>query len=279
MGGKYGKDDSHAVYQPWEDLHTSVGAFDGGKCVGAHQYYYKESDSCSYRWQAHFRATGADTGLYGNWQQGLGFRNRAAKEASTLFRNRALNAPPTPAPNNPKRSIAAGLPFRTGFSPWPNNAHHLVPDAQLRDGIFGVAGENPDAQNLIIKGLLDHEMNINHWRNMMILPQQYPDGCALSLPTHPQGDSHPAYSAKVKSAVDGVLSVYEPIVAEMEDGPVDPEHEVPDPVDVVEALMAIGDVIHTEVIALRPIVAARCQASNPIAINSFANAVAAGLGV
>lgn len=278
MGGKFGKDDSHAVYAPWEHLHTSVGAFDGGKCVGAHQYYYKQSDSCSYRWQAHHRATGADSGLYGNWNQ-LGFRNRAASEATTLFRNQALNAPPAVVPSDPSRATVAGLPFRTGFAPWCNNAHHLLPDAQLRDGIFGVAGDNPDAQDLIMKGLLENDLNINHWRNMMILPQMLSDGCALSLPTHPQGDSHPVYSAKVKLAVDGVLEVYEPIVEQMEDGSLDAKHEVPDPLDVVSALMAIPDGIHAEVIALRPVVAARCQAQDPIAINSFATQVATALGV
>ena len=84
-----------------------------------------------------------------------------------------------------------------------------------------------------MKGLLDNEMNINHWRNMMILPQKHEDGCALSLPTHPQGDSHPTYSAKVKLAVDGVLEVYEPIVADMEDGSLDEKHVVPDPAEIV----------------------------------------------
>lgn len=278
MGDKFGKDDSHAIFGPWEYLHTSVGSYDGGKCVGAHQYYYKEGDSCSYRWQAYHRATGADSAHYGNWQQ-IAFRNRATKEAQALHRNQALNAMFTVDPNNPTRATVAGLPFRTGFAPWNNNAHHLLPDAQLRDGIFGIAGELPEAQDLIMKGLLDNEMNINHWRNMMILPQDLSVGCALSLPTHPKGDSHPAYSAKVKTAVDGVLSVYEPIIEQMEDGSLDENHELPEPADVVEALMGIGDTIHGEVIALKPVVAARCKANDPISIASFSSQVATALGV
>lgn len=278
MGGKFGKDESHAAYGPWEHLHVSVGAFDGGKCVGAHEYYYKESDSCSYRWQAHHRATGADSGLYGSWDK-VGFRNRAAGEAATLQRNNALNAPPSVASNDATRRIVAGLPFRTGFAPWNNNAHHLLPDAQLRDGIFGVAGEDPTAEDLIIKGLLDNEYNINHWRNMMILPQDQSVGCELSLPTHPQGDSHPTYSAKVKAAVDGALAVYEPIVEKMKNGTYDKDHEVPEPLDVVDALMAISDGIHAEVLALRAVVAVRCKAADSIAINQFASQVATALGV
>ncbi|MCA9712372.1 MAG: hypothetical protein KDK70_41435, partial [Myxococcales bacterium] len=74
MGGKFGKDDSHAVYANWEYLHDSVGSYDGGKCVGAHQPYYKESDSCSYRWQGHHRATGPDSNLYGDWEGKIGIR-------------------------------------------------------------------------------------------------------------------------------------------------------------------------------------------------------------
>jgi hypothetical protein len=279
MGGKFGKDESHAVYANWEHLHTSVGSFDGGKCVGAHEYYYKECDSCSYRWQAHHRATGADSGHYGAWQGVLGFRERATKEAANLLRNKALNAAPVAKPGDPDRSTVAGLPFRTGFAPWNNNAHHMLADAELRDGIFGAAGDNAQAQDLIIKGLLDKNYNINHWRNMMILPQDQKIGCQLSLPTHPQGDSHPAYSAKIKAKVDAALKVYQPIVKKMNDGTFDKNHEVPDPLDIVDALMAISDSVHAEIIALKPVIAARCQATESIAINQFASQVATALGV
>jgi hypothetical protein len=275
MGGKFGKDKSHAAYASWEYLHTSVGSFDGGKCVGAHEYYYKQRDSCSYRWQAHHRATGADKAHYGSWNQ-IAFSNSAAGTAKKHFANRALNAPPT---FKKKRATIAGLPFRTAFAPWNNNAHHLLPDAELRDSIFGVAGDSPDAQDLIIKGLLDNEYNINHWRNMMILPQDQDVGCDLSLPIHPWGDSHPSYSAALKAKVDAVLKVYKPIVQKMKDGTFEKDHEVPDPLDIVDALMAVSDTVHAQVLALKPVVAAQCTAKGSIAINQFSSQIATAMGV
>lgn len=275
MGGKFGKDESHAVYASWEHLHTSVGGYDGGKCVGAHEFYYKECDSCSYRWQAHHRATGADSAHYGSWNT-LAFSNTAAKTAKKLAGYNALNAPPT---YNNDRATIAGLPFRTAFSPWYNNAHHLLPDAELRDGIFGTAGDLPEAQDLIIKGLLDNQYNVNHWRNMMILPQEHDVGCRLSLPIHPWGDSHPTYSATLKAKVDAVLKVYKPIIKKMRDGTFEKNHEVPDPLDIVDSLMGVSDSVHAQVLALKPVVAARCQATGAIAINQFSSQIATALGV
>lgn len=272
-GGKFGKDASHAVYAPYEDLHLSVGSFDGGQCVGPHGRYYVQRDSCSYRWQAHHRATGPDSSHYPKSNK-VGIRHRSRAEARILWNNKALDQDPDLSQDNPKVGAKA---FRTAFAPWNNNAHHLLPDAQLRGGIFGVAEGVAEAEALIIKGLLTGKYNVNHWKNMMILPQSEKVGCALSLPTHPQGDSHPTYSAKVRAAVDGALSCYKSIVADMKAGTFSQNHDVPDPEDVVGALEAISDGIHGEIIAMKAVVKARCDAGDDTAINHFAERIATAL--
>ena len=112
---------------------------------------------------------------------------------------------------------------------------------------------------------------------MMILPQDKKIGCALSLPVHPQGDSHPTYSAKVRAAVDAALSCYKSIVADMKAGTFDENHDVPEAEDVIGALEAISDGIHGEILAMKPIVKARCDAGADTAINHFATRIAAAL--
>jgi A nuclease family of the HNH/ENDO VII superfamily with conserved AHH len=278
MGGKagsFGKD--HAEYVPYEDLHHSAGGFDGGKCVGAHEYYYKQRDSCSYRWQAHHRATTSDKGLYG--QTGTQVSSPSPGQAATLLRNRALAIAPGPlkvSKGGRAYRKVTGQPFRTAFAPWPNNPHHLLPDAQLKNGIFQMAAGLPTVQDMIVQGLLNNAYNINHWKNMMILPQREKEGCALSLPTHPQGDSHPAYSATVRDGVDLALQPYGTVVQQVKAGK---PHDVPDPVDIKGALETLSGDLHAAVLALRPTVAAKCASSSDISIGGFASAIATSIGV
>jgi hypothetical protein len=274
-GGRFGKD--HAEYKPYEDLHLSVGAFDGGQCVGAHEYYYKQRDSCSYRWQAAHRATTSDKALYGTVAPT--YSAAAPETVDKFLRYRALVGTPGPVQTSQAgrdyRTVL-GQPFRTGFSPWNNNAHHLLADAELKNSIFEMAQGLPVVENLIVQGLLENQYNINHWKNMMILPQEEKDGCRMELPTHPQGDSHPSYSAKVKAAIDGALAPYKAVVKQVKEGK---KHDTPDPLQIKGAIEAISTTLHTSVLALRVTVKARCASTGSIAINSFASQVGTSLGV
>ena len=57
----------------------------------------------------------------------------------------------------------------------------------------------------------------------------------------------------------------------------DENHEVPEPHDVVGALEAISDAIYGEVLALKPVVKARCEAGNDTPINHVADRIATAL--
>lgn len=274
-GGRFGKD--HQQYQPYENLHLSVGGFDGGKCVGAHEYYYKESNSCSYRWQAHHRATTSDAALYGTVR--TAHSAPAPSTAAKYFGNLALTKAPDPVQTSKtgrQYQHVEGQPFRTAFAPWFNNAHHLLADAELKNAIFEVSSGLSVVEDMIVQGLLQNQYNINHWKNMMILPQESRVGCDLQLPTHPKGDSHPSYSATVKSGVDAALTPYQTVVEQVKSNE---KHDVPNPVNIVAALVALSESLHAAVLALRPTVAAKCAAASSISINSFASNIATSLGV
>ncbi len=160
-----------------------------------------------------------------------------------------------------------GLPFRTAFAPWPNNAHHLIPDAQLMNGIFDLAADLPTIQETIVQGLLKSPYNLHHWKNMMILPLDPKHGCALGLPTHPQGDTHPAYNIEVRTGVDEALSPYKAVIKQVADK--ENEHEVVDPVDVKEALEALSDALHTSLIALKPEIFGACAKDEDISLGAM----------
>lgn len=273
MAEKFG----HAEYEPYEDLHVSAGSFDGGQCVGAHEGYYVQRDSCSYRWQGQHRATSTDKALYGN--VGTAFSAPRPEHAARLHENKALARPPGPVQtteDGKPYQLVEGQPFRTAFAPWKNNPHHLLPDAQLKNGIFEMAQGLPKVQDLVVQGLLKSKYNINHWKNIMILPQLKADGCALTLPTHPQGDSHPAYSARVRAGVDQALLQYQSVVEAVRDGK---DHPNPDPKDLVGALEALSDALHAAVVGLRAAIAAKCASSDDISIASFSSAIAKATGV
>jgi len=275
-GGRFGKD--HEVYEPYEDLHVSVGSFDGGQCVGSHEYYYKQRDSCSYRWQAVHRATGSDKALYGNPTPGIS--SPAPATAANYLRNRALVGLPGPVQTSAAGrayQLVTGVPFRTAFSPWANNAHHLLADAEVKNAIVEVTGGYIVVQELLVQGLLRNKYNINHWKNTIILPLEDKIGCQLNLPTHPAGDSHPTYSATVKAGVDAAVSPYKALVEQVKAG--EKDHTVPDPVDIKAALEALSDSLHAGVLALRPLVQARCAANGQISINSFASNIGTSIGV
>ena len=267
----------HSKYEPYENLHKPVGRFDGGACLYEHEYYYQQRNSCSYRWQAHHRATGSDRALYGTLGQGISAPSPG--EAATLLRNRALATAPGPVTTSAagkKYRLVTGQPFRTAFSPWPNNAHHLIPDAQLMNGIFSLAADLPTVEDLIVQGLLVNQYNLHHWKNMMILPQRKQEGCDLGLPTHPRGDSHPAYSAKVRDGVDLALKPYKKVVEQVADGE---PHDTVDPVNVIQALETLSESVHTSIVAMKPRILGACNQNGDISIGVMTPFVSTTPGV
>jgi A nuclease family of the HNH/ENDO VII superfamily with conserved AHH len=69
----------------------------------------------------------------------------------------------------------------------PHEAHHMVPNSELRGPIEDVGKDTPleaDLIRLIRGGLLNEGYNLNDKLNMIILPMCLPASKALGLPTH-----------------------------------------------------------------------------------------------
>jgi hypothetical protein len=140
----------HTAALKYKGLHRCESGLKGGRCLGSHKSEYTPKCSCSYRWQAVHRAQHEDRKVYR------------------------------------KVVVKGSVPFKNASSPWPNEAHHLIPKAQLVNVICSIATGAEDKVDLrIMQHLLENYYNINHHRNMMVLPQQADMATRIGLPTHP----------------------------------------------------------------------------------------------
>lgn len=97
-------------------------------------------------------------------------------------------------PKTKKRlfTIPAGQNFKgkkCSMWPWWNNAHHIIPKATLKNAIAAV--ENPkdwksrlSVKTIITRFLLHEKYNVNHHKNVIILPMDKEVGKKLGLPRH-----------------------------------------------------------------------------------------------
>lgn len=213
----------HTAAKEYRRLHRCESGLEGGKCLGGHHWPYGRNRSCSYRWQAAHRAQEADINVY----------QIAVKQGS--------------------------MPFKTATSPWPNEAHHLIPKAELVNVICTIAkGANGNVDLRIIQHLLDNEYNINHHCNMMVLPQQARMAGRLGLPTHPSFKYlrktqrnrrgiriHEDYSAEVNTKLQLILAPYKtwPTTGVCKNPP--------EGLDIVRKLREFSNELHDRILAAR----------------------------
>lgn len=86
-------------------------------------------------------------------------------------------------------TVKKGKNFEKLTKPWWNNAHHMIPKATLRNKIADVknpAGwKGPATLKRVITCLLmKAQYNVNHYRNMIILPMDAEVGRLIGLPRH-----------------------------------------------------------------------------------------------
>lgn len=271
----------HAAFTPWDALHHKAGAYDGGKCLGRHEAYYYENNSCSYRWQAVKQATN-DQAIYDAHSDptkrmaGTAWRTPADSTAQKYNAGGALVSmgpafdPSPPTGNKGKKRqkrdkvrLVLAKAFRTGFAPYDNQAHHLLPDATLREGVFEVTEGATNVRDAILQGLLSEAYNMNHWKNMMILPCARSHGKEIGLPTHPNGHNHPTYSAEIKAKVKKALRPYQAAVDDEKQGK---PHVVPDPKKVKDDLEAISVGLHALILSK---VATLKASTTEVQVNDF----------
>jgi hypothetical protein len=168
---------------------------EGGKgCLNRHQKY-TESNPCSHQWQGYQRALD-DPGLY-NWPayESLSVKVRGDKRfvMETFWFLARLSRPPEEGEwdldhefRNKKRKLMKN--FRTNAStPYWHEAHHLVPNSELRMAIRNVGKGHTLEGPLILMvrgGLMGEGYNLNDKGNIILLPMDRKVSLALGLPRH-----------------------------------------------------------------------------------------------
>jgi hypothetical protein len=86
-------------------------------------------------------------------------------------------------------------------------AHHIIPRSQLTGAIASIGQGTPNANKLqlmVRRGLMEENYNLNHKKNMIILPMDGLVAKALELPKHlatPDHRDHPRYSKHVEGKI------------------------------------------------------------------------------
>lgn len=217
--GGDGGSNKHTPLYAYERLHRQTNDYDGGACLTHCEGQYVAGNSCSFRWQAVYRAQHEDLDIYKDDFR-LGRARLSRGHARELMAQGAAVPASRQGPaGDSDATDVIGLPFKTAFSPWPNNAHHLLPVGVILNAIEATTTSKPRLAVRIIQDLLSNKYNINHHINMMILPQQAKVSHRLGLPTHPSLKANPSvgpavafhkdYSAKVQDKVALILKPYD----------------------------------------------------------------------
>lgn len=162
-------------------------AHDGRRRAGPEGKTYERS--CNYRWQAFERAL-AESARY-NWPKYKPLQ--AAQGAWDI--------------------TAGGKNFRVSAKlPYWHEAHHVIPNGALRDTLACLAeGDRADLyKQLFRRGLLEEGFNLNHKRNMVLLPMDGSVAKVIGLPRHREDARtfhHNAYNNKVLGELRKILFV------------------------------------------------------------------------
>ncbi|MFP2933137.1 AHH domain-containing protein [Pyxidicoccus sp. 3LG] len=190
----------------------------GGKgCLNRHQKF-KDGDPCSHQWQAYQKAL-SDPDHY-NWPAYESLSVEVRKKSffmETFWFVSKLTRPPLEGEwdltyqfKNRKKQTMKN--FRTNAStPYWHEAHHIVPNSELRGAILNV-GKGHKLEGPIILmvrgGLMGEGYNLNDKLNMILLPMDKKVSLALALPRHRKTRttrSHKGYSKNVRKRLDDIF--------------------------------------------------------------------------
>jgi hypothetical protein len=194
----------------FEDLHKQ-----GGACLNRHVSEFKTGDTCSHRWQA-FEDANDHAELY-NWDKYEPLSTQGSVKTSAFVSSgklwppwyRQKLAPPTAH----AWDVGRGKNFQDKcYVPYWHNAHHMVPNGELRGAIAG-CGKGFKSPSKVVwavrEGLLKAAYNLNDKKNMIVLPMDRAIGRVLELPVHLStvtARSHGAYSKNVRDQLDDLFS-------------------------------------------------------------------------
>jgi hypothetical protein len=201
-------EEGHFGSNKLDKLHKRLEGTESGACLTGHEASFKNRSgkfTCNYRYQAYEHAdnNGAIKSRLHDYSTRKrkkiatsapegGDHGRYPSHYSTLIR------PPRkgdwdiggPVTSITRRSIAgervtikATMNFTQDTWPYWNNAHHLIPKGTLKARVLE---EESRVSDLIQQCLLKAKYNINHKKNMLLLPQDREVARILNLPRHLQ---------------------------------------------------------------------------------------------
>jgi len=221
-------------------LHKREKKTEDGACLTGHQASYSKKTagkqvSCNYRYQAHEQAkaeSSIKSRLHGYPTNRTAAIRTALKVAPPRY-STSIAPPrkgdwdldgPTSGPivrkNKAGRKVTIPVTMNFSQDTWPywNNAHHLIPKGTLKDVI--VSNKPAVISNMIQQGLLDAKYNVNHKKNMLMIPQDREVADLLDMPRHIQlkeGDdpnisaqvfNHPEYNDMVEVGLKKIIRAY-----------------------------------------------------------------------
>jgi hypothetical protein len=189
-------------------------------CIVRCQSTYVEKHAHSHRWQAAERARSRPD-IYPisldkpRWlTKSLDFIERLRNEGGVAAEGAAKGG----------KAAFSTKPFVRTYSPWPHNAHHIIPMSVLWNEVIKKAEakvpeeKQPRMLNLIMRGVLTEPYNHNAEPNMVLLPTADREAKLLGLPKHleQKEKDHPKYSALIKTQITGVHTKYDGLAKDVE---------------------------------------------------------------
>jgi hypothetical protein len=223
--------------------HVESGLENGG-CLTGHEGTFKPNRSCSYRWQAVERSRTHRKPIYNldftdaDVQRVINQRDPNARVGPGLLMTSAYYSKDkktgqkfvTPLGYATRLKIPKdfrdwwiekGTNFQGFIVPWWNNAHHLIPKGILNKGIDDGARDNPRVRDVVVCSLIEARYNINHHRNVVLLPMDKEVAVMYRLPRHlvledeteiqETGSpvfNHQSYNATVSQRLRGIIRSY-----------------------------------------------------------------------
>lgn len=225
--------------------HLTVNNLEGGQCLSGHKSKYTPGNSCSYRWQGLEKAKennhiyDAHRGFYNSPAKGYHIgAYRKVKYAQASYAGETKGEA-KPFINNKGKKMATfeALNFTNGKAPYKNDVHHILPNADLKDGLAAKVKDFNTMQH-ICNSLLFAKYNINHKDNCIILPKKNRHGFEVGLPTH--ANSHQAgYKDALKKYIKDALQSAIKLISEAEGK--SKGHEVIDYVKIKENFELISE--------------------------------------
>lgn len=262
-----GKSDKHLLALQKTPSHHTVGGLNGGKCIAKHEPPYKPGCSCSHRWQAFEKAL-EKASLYNQYEvkdeQGDGswellFRGgskavaklekRGEKEVVLSSENKGMYRHKVNKPRKGDWDVGREYNFKWDCNkPYYHEAHHVIPDATLRDVLVQVFPK-PELAIKVASEILDAPYNVHHKDNMLILPMDEQVGNLLKLPIHRETKqcNHTEYDLYVGDKLKNRLRAALEQIMEKHDE----EGEEPRYKDLAEAIEAISSETYDEVASAR----------------------------